>query len=115
MKLKPKHVSSQQQKEGEEGEEETSKELTVLNSERSLATISPAAAYLMKRGWKGLEQKLGETEVVMAVEGDEGLPMAYAHEKETLNVEKTKKKDDTEEGEKEKEEGAEGDEKEKTK
>ena len=77
MKLKPKHHQPSQEKEGEEG---VSTDLVLLNNERTLATISPAAAYLAKREWKGLEQRIGESEVVLAVEGMEGLPMGYTHE-----------------------------------
>ena len=38
------------------------------------------AAYLEHRSWQGLEQKLGETEVGVAVEGRSGVATAYTHE-----------------------------------
>ena len=35
---------------------------------------------LQNRSWKGLEQKLGETEVVKAEEGRQGIPLQYDNE-----------------------------------
>eukprot|EP00005_Dracoamoeba_jomungandri_P000731 CAMPEP_0174256640 /NCGR_PEP_ID=MMETSP0439-20130205/5855_1 /TAXON_ID=0 /ORGANISM="Stereomyxa ramosa, Strain Chinc5" /LENGTH=536 /DNA_ID=CAMNT_0015339349 /DNA_START=250 /DNA_END=1860 /DNA_ORIENTATION=+ len=56
------------------------KEVATMNSNRQITSISTAGDYLKNREWKGLEQKIGETEVRLAVEGREGIPMAYTHE-----------------------------------
>ena len=40
------------------------------------------AYYLHSRSWQGLERKLGETEVIDAVEGRSGIAMGYSHEPE---------------------------------
>lgn len=39
------------------------------------------AEYLASRSWKGLEQKQGETPVIKAVQGREGIAAGYSHEK----------------------------------
>ena len=36
--------------------------------------------FFSSRAWKGLEQKLGETEVSSAVEGIRGIAAGYSHE-----------------------------------
>ena len=38
------------------------------------------AQFLHGRSWRGLEQKLGETEITNPVEGRTGLPVSYSHE-----------------------------------
>lgn len=39
-----------------------------------------SASFLASRSWRGLEQKLGETPVVKAVEGRRGIAIAYEEE-----------------------------------
>lgn len=39
-----------------------------------------SASFLAERSWRGLEQKLGETPVVKAVEGRRGIAIAYEEE-----------------------------------
>ena len=41
----------------------------------------PGAGYLQNRSWQGLEQKLGQTEVKKATEGERGIAMSYDKEK----------------------------------
>ncbi|XP_060081378.1 2-(3-amino-3-carboxypropyl)histidine synthase subunit 2-like [Ylistrum balloti] len=42
-----------------------------------------AGEYLASRSWRGLEQKLGETEVTKALEGQKGIAAGYTNEPET--------------------------------
>ncbi|KAJ8305393.1 hypothetical protein KUTeg_015938 [Tegillarca granosa] len=44
-----------------------------------------AGEYLSSRSWKGLDQKLGETPVVKAVEGRKGIAATYTHETPSSN------------------------------
>jgi diphthamide biosynthesis protein 2 len=41
---------------------------------------SGGGEFLLERSWKGLEQKLGETEVLDAVEGRPGIASGYEGE-----------------------------------
>ncbi|CAL1540844.1 unnamed protein product [Lymnaea stagnalis] len=53
----------------------------VLRSDMTLASgAADAGEYLSSRSWKGLEQKLGETPVGRAVEGQSGIAASYQNE-----------------------------------
>jgi len=43
---------------------------------------SHSAEYLQSRSWQGLKQRLGESEVSIAVEGTTGIAASYTHESE---------------------------------
>ena len=45
------------------------------------------ASFLQTRFWNGLEQKLGQTEVVDAVEGRTGIASGYTHEMDDTGIE----------------------------
>ena len=47
----------------------------------SLSTVE----FLHSRSWQGLEQRLGETSVENAVQGECGIPRMYSHELEQLD------------------------------
>lgn len=48
-----------------------------------LPNIDPhSAEYLQSRSWQGLKQRLGESEVSIAVEGTTGIAASYTHESE---------------------------------
>eukprot|EP00051_Salpingoeca_urceolata_P030663 m.9310 g.9310 ORF g.9310 m.9310 type:complete len:543 (-) comp3473_c0_seq1:98-1726(-) len=53
--------------------------VAVRNTETTIATL-PAARHLQARTFSGLEQKLGETPVVDAVQGRRGIAAGYANE-----------------------------------
>merc|ERR1712142_411378 len=46
-----------------------------------VALANTGAGYLQTRSWQGLEQKLGQTEVKKASEGERGIAMGYDKEK----------------------------------
>ncbi|XP_023663156.1 2-(3-amino-3-carboxypropyl)histidine synthase subunit 2 [Paramormyrops kingsleyae] len=50
------------------------------NQTLMLAHANTAASFLSGRSWQGLDQKLGETPVVKAVEGRRGIAIAYEEE-----------------------------------
>lgn len=54
--------------------------LVQRNQVLTMANTTTAASYLAGRSWQGLEQKLGETPVVKAVEGRKGIAIAYEEE-----------------------------------
>nr|XP_054764127.1 2-(3-amino-3-carboxypropyl)histidine synthase subunit 2-like [Lytechinus pictus] len=60
------------------------KDAKTLVSKEETLTISNvhknASEFLIGRSWQGLEQKLGETPVVMATEGRKGIAAGYTHE-----------------------------------
>jgi len=58
---------------------EVGQELVVSGGQSLAVTVPTAASFLAQRHWKGLEQKLGETEVKLAEEGRAGLPKGYTH------------------------------------
>eukprot|EP00112_Aurelia_sp_Birch-Aquarium-sp1_P009642 Seg2100.8 transcript_id=Seg2100.8/GoldUCD/mRNA.D3Y31 product="hypothetical protein" protein_id=Seg2100.8/GoldUCD/D3Y31 len=62
----------------------SSKDIALRNQENTVATFgeNSAAHYLHTRSWQGLERKLGETEVIDAIEGRSGIAMGYSHEPE---------------------------------
>lgn len=60
-------------------ESSSSSSLVLRNQTLTVATNS-AASFLAGRSWQGLEQKLGETPVVKAVEGRRGIAIAYEEE-----------------------------------
>jgi diphthamide biosynthesis protein 2 len=57
----------------------TSMELTVRNENNSLITTTTpsATSFFLNRSYQGLQQRLGETPVVDAVEGRGGVPLQY--------------------------------------
>lgn len=57
-----------------------SSSLVLRNQTMTVATTNSAASFLAGRSWQGLEQKLGETPVVKAVEGRRGIAIAYEEE-----------------------------------
>ncbi|KAM9839835.1 2-(3-amino-3-carboxypropyl)histidine synthase subunit 2 [Aulostomus maculatus] len=57
-----------------------SSSLVLRNQTMTIAQANSAASFLGTRSWRGLEQKLGETPVVKAVEGRRGLAIAYEEE-----------------------------------
>ncbi|KAH3697607.1 2-(3-amino-3-carboxypropyl)histidine synthase subunit 2-like [Dreissena polymorpha] len=60
---------------------ETGSALMVRDDTLTVATQAQSAGeYLSMRSWKGLEQKLGETPVTRAVEGQKGIAMGYQTE-----------------------------------
>jgi diphthamide biosynthesis protein 2 len=78
-----KNPKKQIQIEMEKDEEKTA--LVARNNNTDIVqTWSPAAEYLNKRTYRGLEQKIGETEVTKAVQGRSGIPMSYAEEPEQI-------------------------------
>lgn len=57
-----------------------SSSLVLRNQTMTVSTTNSAASFLAARSWQGLEQKLGETPVVKAVEGRRGIAIAYEEE-----------------------------------
>jgi hypothetical protein len=56
---------------------EAGQELVVSGGQALAVSVPTAATFLAQRQWKGLEQKLGETEVKLAEEGRAGIPKGY--------------------------------------
>ncbi|KAM9417189.1 2-(3-amino-3-carboxypropyl)histidine synthase subunit 2-like [Salvelinus alpinus] len=54
--------------------------LVLRNQALTVANANTAATFLAGRSWQGLEQKLGETPVVKALEGRKGIAIAYEEE-----------------------------------
>ncbi|XP_037550070.1 2-(3-amino-3-carboxypropyl)histidine synthase subunit 2 [Nematolebias whitei] len=54
--------------------------VVLRNQTLTVANTNSAASFLAARSWRGLEQKLGETPVVKAVEGRRGIAIAYEEE-----------------------------------
>ncbi|XP_061569405.1 2-(3-amino-3-carboxypropyl)histidine synthase subunit 2 [Cololabis saira] len=54
--------------------------VVLRNQSLTVASTNSAASFLAGRSWRGLEQKLGETPVVKAVEGRRGIAIAYEEE-----------------------------------
>ncbi|KAM9333330.1 2-(3-amino-3-carboxypropyl)histidine synthase subunit 2 [Pholidichthys leucotaenia] len=54
--------------------------VVLRNQTLTVANTNSAASFLAGRSWRGLEQKLGETPVVKAVEGRRGIAIAYEDE-----------------------------------
>ncbi|XP_076017188.1 2-(3-amino-3-carboxypropyl)histidine synthase subunit 2 [Genypterus blacodes] len=54
--------------------------VVLRNQALTVANTNSAASFLANRSWLGLEQKLGETPVVKAVEGRRGIAIAYEEE-----------------------------------
>lgn len=54
--------------------------VVLRNQTLTVANTNSAASFLSERSWRGLEQKLGETPVVKAVEGRRGIAIAYEEE-----------------------------------
>ncbi|KAM4606775.1 2-(3-amino-3-carboxypropyl)histidine synthase subunit 2 [Polymixia lowei] len=54
--------------------------VVLRNQTLTVANTNSAASFLSSRSWQGLEQKLGETAVVKAVQGRRGIPIAYEGE-----------------------------------
>ncbi|XP_045160185.2 2-(3-amino-3-carboxypropyl)histidine synthase subunit 2-like [Mercenaria mercenaria] len=60
---------------------ETGTAVVLRSDAMTVATQADSAGeYLSMRSWQGLEQKLGETPVTMAVEGQKGIAMGYSDE-----------------------------------
>nr|XP_057916899.1 2-(3-amino-3-carboxypropyl)histidine synthase subunit 2 [Doryrhamphus excisus] len=57
-----------------------SSSVVLRNQTLTVANTNSAASFLAHRSWRGLEQKLGETPVVKAVEGRKGIAIAYEEE-----------------------------------
>eukprot|EP00794_Sanderia_malayensis_P016645 gene16645-18335_t len=72
------------QKNEEEPSRSASNEIIERNSETALSTFgtNSAANFLHQRTWQGLEKKLGQTEVITAIEGRKGTSVGYTHELE---------------------------------
>ncbi|KAI8786696.1 diphthamide biosynthesis protein 2 [Biomphalaria glabrata] len=61
--------------------ESPSTDVSLINANMSIATIARnAGEFLSTRSWKGLEQKLGETAVSLAVQGQCGIAAGYENE-----------------------------------
>ncbi|KAK2858629.1 hypothetical protein Q5P01_003249 [Channa striata] len=54
--------------------------VVLRNQMMTVANTNVAASFLAERSWRGLEQKLGETPVLKAVEGRRGIAIAYEEE-----------------------------------
>ncbi|XP_054479008.1 2-(3-amino-3-carboxypropyl)histidine synthase subunit 2 [Anoplopoma fimbria] len=54
--------------------------VVLRNQTLTVANTNSAASFLAERSWRGLEQMLGETPVVKAVEGRRGIAIAYEDE-----------------------------------
>ncbi|XP_031728273.1 2-(3-amino-3-carboxypropyl)histidine synthase subunit 2 [Anarrhichthys ocellatus] len=54
--------------------------VVLRNQTLTVANTNSAASFLAERSWRGLEEKLGETPVVKAVEGRRGIAIAYEEE-----------------------------------
>ncbi|XP_054622419.1 2-(3-amino-3-carboxypropyl)histidine synthase subunit 2 [Dunckerocampus dactyliophorus] len=67
-KLDPEPVNSQ------------SSSVVLRNQTLTVANPNSAASFLAHRSWRGLEQKLGETPVLKAVQGRRGIAIAYEEE-----------------------------------
>ncbi|XP_029979700.1 2-(3-amino-3-carboxypropyl)histidine synthase subunit 2 [Sphaeramia orbicularis] len=61
-------------------ESSCSSSLVPRNQTLTVANTKSAASFLSGRSWRGLEQNLGETPVVKAVEGRRGIAIAYEEE-----------------------------------
>lgn len=59
---------------------EGNKDLIKRNDTLSMIHYNGAGEYLKNRSWTGLEQKIGETPVVLASEGRKGIAMGYETE-----------------------------------
>ncbi|XP_030635991.1 2-(3-amino-3-carboxypropyl)histidine synthase subunit 2 [Chanos chanos] len=57
-----------------------SSSVVLRNQTLTVANANTAASFLAGRSWQGLEQKLGQTPVVKAVEGRRGIAIAYEDE-----------------------------------
>ncbi|XP_064393235.1 2-(3-amino-3-carboxypropyl)histidine synthase subunit 2-like [Halichondria panicea] len=65
----------------ESDEQDISSTALVPRSKMEVAVQkSAAASFLHSRSWQGLEQQLGQTEVIVAAEGISGVAAGYAHE-----------------------------------
>ncbi|CAK6951984.1 -(3-amino-3-carboxypropyl)histidine synthase subunit 2 [Scomber scombrus] len=64
----------------EPAESSSSSSLVLRNQLMTVANTNSAASFLANRSWHGLEQKLGETPVVKAVQGRKGIAIAYEEE-----------------------------------
>jgi hypothetical protein len=62
-----------------ENNRETGSELAVRNADGAIEVSrwNAGSEFLNKRSFKGLEPKIGETEVQFAVEGRSGIPKQY--------------------------------------
>ncbi|KAK6293156.1 hypothetical protein J4Q44_G00366570 [Coregonus suidteri] len=60
--------------------EPVSSSLVLRNKTLTVADANTAATFLAGRSWQGLQQKLGETPVVKALEGRKGIAIAYEEE-----------------------------------
>ncbi|XP_038160179.1 2-(3-amino-3-carboxypropyl)histidine synthase subunit 2 [Cyprinodon tularosa] len=65
---------------GEPVESSFGSSVVLRNQTLTVANANSAASFLSGRSWQGLEQKLGETPVVKAVEGRRGIAIAYEEE-----------------------------------
>ncbi|RVE58982.1 hypothetical protein OJAV_G00199720 [Oryzias javanicus] len=65
---------------GEPAESSFGSSMVLRNETLTVANTNSAASFLASRSWRGLEQKLGETPVVKAVEGRRGIAIAYEEE-----------------------------------
>ncbi|KAK2886232.1 2-(3-amino-3-carboxypropyl)histidine synthase subunit 2 [Channa argus] len=66
--------------EGDSAESSYCSSVVLRNQTMTVANTNVAASFLAERSWRGLEQKLGETPVVKAVEGRRGIAIAYEEE-----------------------------------
>ncbi|CAN9506487.1 unnamed protein product [Ophioblennius macclurei] len=64
----------------EPAETPNSYSVVLRNQTMTVANTNSAASFLAGRSWRGLEQKLGDTPVVKAVEGRRGIAIAYEEE-----------------------------------
>jgi len=62
--------------------------ITVNNGTGEIIEAKNGSTHLINRSWKGLEMNIGQTEVVMAVQGREGIAMAYNNELEKDKINK---------------------------
>ncbi|XP_029955775.1 2-(3-amino-3-carboxypropyl)histidine synthase subunit 2 [Salarias fasciatus] len=65
---------------GEAAEASGGSSVVLRNQTLTVADTHSAASFLAGRSWRGLEQKLGDTPVVKAVEGRRGIAIAYEEE-----------------------------------
>lgn len=63
-----------------EPDESSESSSLVLRNQTMTVSTNSAASFLAGRSWQGLEQKLGQTAVVKAVEGRRGIAIAYEEE-----------------------------------
>ncbi|XP_065072175.1 2-(3-amino-3-carboxypropyl)histidine synthase subunit 2-like isoform X2 [Rhopilema esculentum] len=68
-------------------EKGNSTDVVLKNQENAVAMFgeNSSASFLNTRAWKGLERKLGETEIVDAIQGRTGIAIQYTHETNTPN------------------------------